>query len=190
MALVISVEGVKRLYGSRYCHTDIRRRFNILAGTRCQQCTSYHITDAANELANLPRKRRFMKAADKRGLDLIKDPREAAGVLMVAIARLNKEGRVTDDARATMTALFAENMGQSKSEAEDFIDNTRWLTRDLNQADSVLRPMVNVLRGTVNAGEADDLAHMLTKVAMADGEPNTDQVTFLKRYREYMGLNA
>lgn len=151
---------------------------------------AHHITDAANELANLPRKRRFMKNADKHGTDLIDDPREAAAVLMVAVARLRGDGRVNDEERGKMIALLHEYMAIDPAEGEDFIDNVRWLTRDYKQADSVLRPMVNFLRKTISSSEADDLAHMITEISLADGSPTTDQVHLIKKYREYMGLNV
>ena len=54
------------------------------------------LVDAANEISNLPRKMRYRKKAGKRGLDLVDNPVEAATVLMISVARLDKLGVVSD----------------------------------------------------------------------------------------------
>ncbi|MEE9347783.1 MAG: hypothetical protein V3U82_06280 [Robiginitomaculum sp.] len=149
-----------------------------------------HVVDAVEGIANLPRKLRYQKQAGRSGLDLVEDAREAAAVLMVSVARLCKERRVNDATQKAIEDLLVENMAWPKADAEEFILNIRWLTRDLKQPISTLRPMTNLLRKSVSGKEADDLAHMLTEVAICGGMASADQTQFIYKYRELMGLNA
>src|SRR5690606_12995385 len=49
------------------------------------------IGDAAQGLANLPRKMRFQSRARREGVEVIADPREAATLLMLSVARAGGE---------------------------------------------------------------------------------------------------
>ncbi len=151
---------------------------------------AHHITDAANQLSNLPRKMRHAKKTNRSGLSLISDPREAACVLMIGVARSAAQGTVTDAESETIKSLLIENMKLPKDDTSDLVDNLRWLTRDIKQPDSVLRPMTKFLRKTVSGNEAEDLAHMLTEVAITGGMAADKQMHFIRQYRDMMGLNA
>ena len=56
------------------------------------------IADAANTIANIPRRRRFSKKYNKSGYQLIETSIEAATVLMIATARMSYDKRVTKPA--------------------------------------------------------------------------------------------
>lgn len=160
--------------------------FLIYWGSRAISSAS----DAAGDLANLPRQLRYAKKAGKAGLDLVEDAREAAAVLMVATARLSGSGRVTDTECEKIEALLVEHMAFPQDDIDDFVTNIRWLTRDLKQPDTVLRPMGNFLQKEISKTEADELSAMLVKIAQSDGEPTQKQTGFILRYREYMGLSS
>lgn len=151
---------------------------------------AHHITDAANEIANLPRKMRYMKKAGKSGLSLVTDPREAACVLMIATARSSAAGTVTDAESGVIQTMLTETMGWPEDDAEDFVDSLRWLTRDIKQPDTVLKPMTKFLKSKLSMKEADELAHMMTEVALAEKTATEKQTYFIGRYREMMGLNS
>lgn len=151
---------------------------------------AHHITDAATEIANLPRKMRYQKKSNKSGLSLITDSREAACVLMIGVARSCGAGVVTDAESTVIQGLLIGNMGWPEDDAEDFVDSLRWLTRDLNQPGSVLRPMTKFLKTRLSPQEADDLAHMLTEIAITGSAATNKQTDFIRQYRELMGLNA
>ena len=148
------------------------------------------LMDTASEVANMPRKLRYQKKAGRSGLALITDVREAAAVLMVSVARLSGAGNVTEAESALIQSQLKDNMAWPADDTEDFVDNIRWLTRDLRQPDSALRPMTKLMRGQVSAKEADDLAHMLTEIAITGSAATQRQTQFIYQYRQMMGLNA
>lgn len=147
------------------------------------------IVDAAEGLANLPRRYRYQKKAGRSGLALISDVREAAAVLLVAVARLSGDGRVNDIEQKAIEHVLVENMAWAQDDVEDFVLNIRWLTRDLKQPLSTLRPMTSLIQKQVSKQEADDLAHMLTEIAITSSAATNAQTNFIRKYRENMGLN-
>jgi len=56
------------------------------------------IADAANTVANLPRRRKFSKKYNKSGYDLVETPIEAATIMMISAARMSHDKRVTGPA--------------------------------------------------------------------------------------------
>lgn len=151
---------------------------------------AHHITDAAKEISNLPRKMRYNKKSNRSGLSLITDSREAACVLMIGVARSCGARVVTDEESNIIQTLLVDNMAWPKEDAADFVDSLRWLTRDLKQPQSVLRPMTKFLRARISGHEAEDLAHMLTEIAITGSAATDKQTDFIRQYRELMGLNA
>ncbi len=150
---------------------------------------AHHVTDAAKEIANLPRKMRYLKKAGKSGLELITDPREAACVLMIATARSSAAGTVTNAEAKAIETMLVDTMGWPADDAEDFVDSLRWLTRDIKQPDTVLKPMTKFLKPRLSTQEADELSHMMTEVALAEKTATEKQTYFIGRYRDMMGLN-
>lgn len=146
------------------------------------------LADAANEIGNLPRKLRYRKKEGKQGLDLVEEPIEAATVLMISVARLDKLGRVSDtQARAIANELIG-NMQLDRDYAEDLIVQMRSLSQYLTQPESTLFPMVKVLQGVISKDDAEDLAQMLERIARIDSPIESDQTEFIRRFQDRMGL--
>lgn len=76
------------------------------------------IADAANTVANLPRRRRLSKEYNTSGFDLVETPIEAATVLMIAAARMSEEKRVTDRAEQEIVKQLTQNMPLSNDDAD------------------------------------------------------------------------
>ncbi|WP_017932012.1 tellurite resistance TerB family protein [Robiginitomaculum antarcticum] len=147
-----------------------------------------HISDAAGTLANLPRKLRYQKRVGRSGLDLVESPREAATVLMVAIARLSGDGRVSPGESDAIETGLIEHMDWPAEDAEEFVLNIRWLTREYKQADSVLRPMTNFLQKQISSKEAAELRDMMESIAAVNG-PTDSQQDLIRRYSDLMNLS-
>lgn len=147
----------------------------------------HHISDAAGTLANLPRKLRYQKRVGRSGLDLVEDPREAAAVLMVATARLSGDGRVSAEEADAIESTLVKYMDWPQNDAEEFVLNIRWLTRDYKQPGSVMRPMTNFLQKHISSAETAQLSNMMDIIAAVNG-PNEAQRDFIRRYRDAMGL--
>lgn len=146
------------------------------------------LADAANEIGNLPRKLRHRKKAGKRGLDLIEDPIEAASVLMISVARMDRLGRVSDTQSKAIASELIRNMQLDRDYAEDLIIQMRSITQYLNQPDSTLFPMVNILRGRIDKKDAQDLVAMLQRIAETEEPISADQKDFIHRFQDRMGL--
>ncbi len=155
-----------------------------------------NISDAANTVRgvaihakNLPRQRRFKKAHNKRGFDLIETLVEAATVLMIMIARAGQSRRIEDNARATMEAQLITNMQLTPDMADGMIRQMDGLTYDIVLPESAITPMTKVLRKYVGKEDAKDLAEMLVQVASSGDAPDINQKEFLRRFREGFDLN-
>ncbi len=146
------------------------------------------IADAANTMANLPRKRRFQKKYHTSGFDLVETPVEAAAVLMISTARMSEEKRVTDSAKLEITRQLQLNMQMSGEDADGIYRQMHSLIYDIVLPESSLFPMLNILKETVDRSDAEDLAQMMETTASTDGAANTEQTEFIRRFRERMGL--
>jgi len=151
------------------------------------------VANVAQGLANLPRRNRFRNKANKRGLDLIDDPREAATILMVCLARLSSYGQqsggmISDIASDKITSVLQSYMKVSSREADELLTQMRWAAQDLVQPESALVPMTNLLRNGITHAEAEDLSDMLRKVSHADGNPTAAQRAFVDKFRERTGI--
>jgi len=118
---------------------------------------------AVIQAKNYPRQRRFRKAHNKGGFDLIETPIEAACVLMIMMARAGESRRIGETERSVIEAQLVANMQLSADDADGII-------RVLPE--SSITPMTKVLREHINRDNAQDLADMLVQVASADDAPD------------------
>lgn len=155
-----------------------------------------NISDAAHmargaviKAKNLPRQRRFKKAHNKNGFDLIETSVEAATVLMIMIARTGSSRRIDDSERAVIEAQLITNMQLSEDDADGMLRQMDSLTHDIMLPESSITPMTKVLREFIGRDDASDLADMLTQVASAEGDIDLNQKEFLRSFREKFDLN-
>ncbi|MGB0908093.1 MAG: TerB family tellurite resistance protein [Maricaulaceae bacterium] len=146
------------------------------------------IASTANELANLPRKRRFAKNYNKRGHDLIETPLEAATVMLLATARMSDERCVTENAELAIVSALRADMHLSTEDADGIMRQIAGITHDIVLPESALFPMVKIFRDHIEREDATRLAAMMESVAAVDGGANTEQKEFIRRFREHMGL--
>ena len=155
-----------------------------------------NISDAAHmahgaviQAKNLPRQRRFRKAHNKGGFDLVETPVEAATVLMIMIARAGSSRRIDDKERKVIEAQLVANMQLSADDADGMVRQWDSLTHDIVLPESSITPMSKVLRRFIGRDDAQDLANMLTQVAAAESETDINQKEFLRAFREGFDLN-
>lgn len=146
------------------------------------------IADAANTVANLPRRRRFSKKYNQSGYDLVETAVEAATVMMIAVARMSSDRRVTGPAELEIIKQLTQNMGLSQDDADGLYRQMHSLTYDITLPESALFPMVDILKNDIDRNEAEGLAVMMEDVARLDGTVNSEQSEFIRRFRERMGL--
>ena len=144
------------------------------------------VGDAAQGLANLPRKMRFQSNARREGVEVIQDPREAATLLMLSVAR--SAGEVTASQKATIRGQMASRFEMSEGDADEMLTQVAWLSRDLPEPGSATGRMVGVLRDAVHEGELRQLVAMMDLVAKADGDPTDPQREIIAGYRRAAGV--
>lgn len=146
------------------------------------------IADAANTVANLPRRRRFSKKYNQSGFDLVETPVEAATVMMISAARMSNDKRVTEHAEKEIVKQLTLNMQLSEDEADGVYRQMHSLTYDITLPESALFPMVDILKSEIDRDDAEELALMMEAAARLDGASNSEQSEFIRRFRERMGL--
>ena len=155
-----------------------------------------NIGDAANmargavvQAKNLPRQRRFRKAHNKAGFELVETAVEAATVLMIMIARAGSSRRIDDKEREVIEAQLVANMQLSADDADGMVRQWDSLTHDIVLPKSSITPMSKVLREFIGRDDAQDLADMLAQVASAESDTDINQKEFLRAFREGFDLN-
>ncbi|MEM5515855.1 TerB family tellurite resistance protein [Henriciella sp. AS95] len=145
--------------------------------------------NAAKGLANKPRELSFKHRARKGGLSAVQDPREAAAVMMLEIARTR--GAITEKQEAAMRAEMIEHFEFSDSDADEMVTQAGWLTRNAPASHVVMGKMSDVIVRTpgMSHKEFDDLASMLENVAVADGDVSVMERDLIQIWRRKAGLN-
>lgn len=147
------------------------------------------ISSLASDVKNMPRRRKFKKAASKEALELIDDPVDAATILMIAVARSGTDSRVSDHEGDVIRLLLERNMELPVGHAKDLLIQLKALTSQVVLQDTLLFAMIDVLRGQIDSGEAAGLADMMREVARVDGEISRDQSELIRRFKERMGVD-
>lgn len=140
--------------------------------------------------ANLPRRMRFQGKMRKGGIDTITDPREAAAVMMMEVARA--AGEVTSEHKAVMRAEMMQYFELTEADADDLIAAAGWLGRDAPAPHVVMQKMSRFILNFPGLGSKQyvDLLNMLDEVALIEGGPFDDQVSLIRIYREKAGLRV
>ena len=146
------------------------------------------VADAATTIANIPRRRRFAKAARTEGYALLETPVEAATALLVSLAKMGRAKAVTDAERARILKTLTGFMHQERDEADDLLTQIEaFLFTRIQHMDAVA-PCVRILHPALERGIAEGLADEMEELAATDGAATADQVRFIANYRERMGL--
>lgn len=145
------------------------------------------VIDAAETVANLPRRYRHRKAVNKRGLKLVETPVEAATVLMLAISRMSDDRRLSETERAQIERELTDHMALEPDDADGLTRQMEMVHHDVTLPETTLFPMVDILKASIDREDARQLARMLGRVADTDGR-TSEQTEFIRRYQERMGL--
>ncbi len=141
------------------------------------------VMDLAKTAANLPRRLRFARKAGKNGLSLVEDPRDAATIMLIEMARA--DGDMTQEHRHLIQHLLQAELGFATEEAEETIVNAAWILRDVPPPDVVIGKMTNLLvkNGSVGDKELMQLDQMLTQVGEVGGPLSARQAELVSAYR-------
>ena len=132
---------------------------------------------------------RARKSRRGQGLASITDPRQAAAVMMLQIARTR--GAVTDRQDAVIREEMKAHFGLSSEEAEQMIAQAGWASRQSPPPHAVIARMSEIILSSPGIGpkDYDDLCAMLENVAVADGRATTAERDLIQIWRRKAGLN-
>ncbi|MEZ5945539.1 MAG: hypothetical protein R3C13_06310 [Hyphomonas sp.] len=145
----------------------------------------------AQGAANLPRKMAFRYKASQNGLSLIQDPREAAAILLMEIARA-RGGTLTERQSETIEREIVHHFQFTPAEAEELAAHAAWVTNTAPSPAETVRRLSNLIVSSPVLGpkEVIDLDAMLVAVSEAEGTPTRDQLALLQMYRDKAGLKT
>ena len=145
----------------------------------------------AGTAANLPRRLAFKFRAGRNGLDLIDDPREAAAIMMMEVARA-RGGPLTDRQSDSMTEEMVHHFNFAEHEAHALVAHAAWVTNKAPLPLETMRRLSQKIVGDRYLGpkEVVDLDSMLVAVSEAEGTPTRDQLSLLQVFRDRAGLKT
>ncbi len=144
------------------------------------------IGDYAKEAANLPRKLAFRRRTGKKGADLVSDPREAAVIIMLEIARAR--GEVTREQKNKIEAIIVQQFAFEAEEADEILTQAAWVSAPDAGTDRLMRRMVKIVQAGVSHEDIVELDDMLIQVSEADGAPSSEQLAVLQTFRRMTGV--
>ena len=146
------------------------------------------VADAAGSAKGLFRRWKWRRKANASPIDLIEDPREAASVLMIAVAQA--DGRVSDAERAAIARQITTFFGASDDQADALIAQSEWVVRDGIDPSEVMRRLTPLLQKTTTPVERGQLIAMLTATATADGRQDESVAFDIQRFAKQLAAHA
>ena len=120
-------------------------------------------------------------------LHAIKDPIEAATVLMIAVARIGNLGKVSSSQSTAIIRELETEMGLDIRTAKKMAQRLRNDSRYLNRSESTLPIMTKVLE-SISTDEADSLTEILKRIAIVENPINTNQNAFIDEFQRSMKI--
>lgn len=147
--------------------------------------------DAAGAIANVPRRFAFRYKAGKGGISLIEDPREAAAIMMMEVARA-REGPLTEAQARVIDQEMIAHFDFAQAEADELSAHAAWVTNSLPDPQAAMRKLSQLIVSAPQLGpkEIVDLDAMLVAVSEAEGVPTREQLTLLQVFRDKAGLKT
>jgi uncharacterized tellurite resistance protein B-like protein len=134
-----------------------------------------NLTGAAEDAHGLWR--RFMcKRLAKDRLELIKDPREAAAGMMVAVAQA--DGALTEREQAALVAEFRKTFEMTEAQAQELLAQARWTVGEVRDLDRCLFKLGQVL----DVEQKRDTQGLMERMVLADGAPSPALRASLDKY--------
>ncbi|MGI9408586.1 MAG: TerB family tellurite resistance protein, partial [Hyphomicrobiaceae bacterium] len=113
---------------------------------RVQQASyiAREIADAAGSARGVFRRWRWRRKANVNPIDLIEDPREAAGVIMVAVAQA--DGRLTAAEQGAICNQIRQRFDATHEQAGELLAQAQWLVREGVDTREVMRRTMPVIQ--------------------------------------------
>lgn len=144
--------------------------------------------DMAKTAANLPRRLAFRRKSGKRGSRLVEDPREAAVILMLEIARA--AGEISREQKNKINDIIVDQFQFTAEDAAELMVQASWVAQDEAGTDALHRRMAKLIQSKVSEAELIDLDFMLSEVSEAEGRPTPAQMDIIVTFRQITGIRT
>ncbi len=128
---------------------------------------SREIAGAAQDAKGFFRRHKWKNKVNADKLKQIEDPREAAVIMMVAVAE--SDGSISDRECKKILHIIMTKFEASQKVAEEFLAQARWMTKDAGDLTSFLNRLKPVIQRSCDATQKRELIEMLKEVAEVDG---------------------
>jgi len=147
--------------------------------------------DTARTITNAPRRFTFRYKAGRGGIGLIEDPREAAAIMMMEVAR-GREGPLTERQARIIDEEIMRNFNFIQAEADELSAHAAWVTNSAPDPQAAMRKLSQLVVSAPQLGpkEIVDLDAMLVAVSEAEGVPTREQLALLQVFRDKAGLKT
>jgi uncharacterized tellurite resistance protein B-like protein len=135
-----------------------------------------NVAGAAEDAHGLWRRFMWRKRLAKDRLELIKDPREAAAGMLVAVAQA--DGALTEREQAALIAEFRKTFEMTDPQAQELLAQARWTVGEVRDLDRCLFKLGQVL----DVEQKRDVLALLESTAAVDGTPGPALRTSLDKY--------
>ena len=139
--------------------------------------------DSARTLANLPRRLRWQARQRKLSVRALEDPREAAVVALITVAR--SSGDMSSAQKDQILDFATREFSLSRSDAQDMMTLCLFMLRDTLDPMAEMRHILQPLQAQVAPDERSRLIDAAVAVANADGgEPGDATMALVERLED------
>lgn len=138
------------------------------------------LVDAASSARGFFCRWRWRRKANVNPIDLVEDPREAASILMVAVAQA--DGPISDRERDAIRTQMQTRFGATLQQSIELLARAQWMAREGVDAAEVMRRLKPLIERTCDTQHRRELIEMLSEVASADGQHDATTVFDIHRY--------
>lgn len=137
------------------------------------------LANAMDEAKGAARRYSWSRKADKRVIDNLTDPREAAAILLAQLAAY--EGEITAGQKELILGQMRQAFGVSAAEADELYGFARHALAETSDAGNRLTKLIDPLRGACSGREVAELLEMMRTVASSEGPPSDLQNSLIDR---------
>ena len=163
----------------------------ILGGLAAAFFAFRYFVDAANEgreavrdVRGAFRRGKWSRQIDKRLIENIDDPREAAAVLLYQTA--NYDGAVTEAQKAKMVAEMRETFSADEETAEGLYAFARMAVGEINDAANSLKKILRSVNEACTEEKKKSVLTMMTSVGQVEGALSDTQARLIEETRRIL----
>jgi uncharacterized tellurite resistance protein B-like protein len=142
--------------------------------------------EAIRDVRGLYRSGRWSKRVDKRLIEHLEDPREAAAILLYQIA--SYDGAITERQRSAMVSEMRRAFSCDEETAEGLFAFARMAIGEINDASNSLKKILKPIEGACTADEKRELVDILLRVSEVEGATSDTQHRLIGETRRALAV--